>query len=133
MRFYGDVIARKGRKYWIGRIKRGKFHPTEELNSLDTLDKLGTKYVTLQEYSVIVGLTLTLKQLAEIRKKTGYTELWIIDQPPPKVTKTNDVSDAQWDRWYFRFLHPMCQNCEKECKQSSRVDLICPNFRQKKN
>lgn len=132
MRFYGDVIARKGKKFWIGRIKRGVFYPNEELKSLDILDKLNLKYVTLAEYAKIVGQNLTLKELDVIRKKTGYTEIWVMDQPPPKVNKNMDVNNTTWDRWYFRFLHPLCQKCVFECKQSSRCDVICPKFKEKK-
>ena len=128
MRFYGDVIARKGKKFWIGRIKRGKFYPNEDLKSLEILDKLKIKYVTMQEYAKIVGLNLTIKEIDIIRKKTGYTEIWVMDQEPPKVNKHMNVSDKQWDRWYFRFIHPMCKKCKRDCKQSSRVDLICPAF-----
>jgi len=131
MRFYGDVIARKGKKYWIGRIKRGVFFPKEELNALITLDKLGLKYVTLEEYAKIVGLYLTIKELEAIRKKTGYAEVWVMDQAPPKVSKSGIVTDTQWDRWYFRFLHPVCQKCILDCKQSSRVDIMCPNYKAK--
>jgi hypothetical protein len=132
MRFYGDVIARKGKKYWIGRVKRGKFHPAEELNSLTTLDKLGTKYVTMTEYAKIVGLNLTIKELEDVRRKTEMTEVWVIDREPPKVRKDGDVSDSQWDKWYFRFLHSLCQKCQLDCKQSSRVDVICPKFKEMK-
>lgn len=132
MRFYGDVIARKGKKYWIGKVKRGKFYPNEDLNSLDTLDKLGIKYVTLTKYAKIIGLSLTSKELDDIRKKTGYTEIWVIDREPPKANKSGEIADKQWERWYFRFLHPLCQTCVYECKQSSRVDLICPKYKEKK-
>lgn len=133
MRFYGDVIARKGKKYWIGRVKRGKFYPNEDLNSLETLDKLGLKYVTLVEYARILGLTLTTKELNEVRKKTGYTEIWVMDQESPKPGKNRDVNNKTWERWYFRFIHPLCQSCNKECKQSSRVDVICPSYVKKEN
>jgi hypothetical protein len=76
MRFYGDVIARKGKRYWIGRIKRGKFHPAEEIKSLETLKDSNIKYVTIYEYAKITGLGLTRKEVDEIRKATGYTEIW---------------------------------------------------------
>ena len=131
MRFYGDVIARKGKKYWVGRIKRGTFYPDREIESLKELDSSGKKYVTLKEYSVILGLNLINKKLDDIRKKTGYTELWVMDQPPPKTSKTNDIKDTTWNRWYFRFLHSLCQSCVKTCKQSSRVDVVCPSYEKK--
>ncbi|MCK5015686.1 MAG: hypothetical protein KAS32_01325 [Candidatus Peribacteraceae bacterium] len=131
MRFYSEVIARKGRKYWIGRVKRGKFYPNEELDSLVTMDRLGIKYVTMHEYSKIIGLDLTVAQVNEIRKKTGYTEILVIDQPPPKTNKNNNILDKTWEKWYLRFIHVLCQKCDRNCKQSSRVDLICPSYKEK--
>ena len=131
MRFFGDVIARKGKKYWIGKVKRGVFHPTEELNSLQTLDKLGIKYVTLVEYAKIIGSGLTQKELVDVRKKTGYTEIWVMDKEPPKP-KNHNITDVQWERWYFRYVNQLCQTCEKDCKQSSRVDIFCPSYKEKK-
>lgn len=128
MRFYSNVIARKGKKYWIGKVKRMKFVPEEELNSLETLDKLGIRYITLYEYAKIIGLGLTKTEVDDLRKKIGYTEIWVYDELPHK---NRNINDAAWERWFWRFVNPLCKDCVRECKQSSRVSLYCPKFEKK--
>jgi hypothetical protein len=129
MRFYNDVIVRRGSKYWIGKVKRMIFEPTEELKSLEVLDKLGIRYITLYDYTFLIGEDLTKKEIDEIRKKIGYTEVWVIDSEPPKPNKSKDISDTTWERWYFKFTNIICKKCKRTCKQSSRVYVEnCPLF-----
>jgi hypothetical protein len=132
MIFYGNVVVRKGNKYWIGTIDGVTFTPTEEIKNIDELKSTGVKLITIYDYSTFIGMDYSKKKLDDIRKQIGYSEVWIIDDESPKPNSSNSVSDVIWKKWYFKFIHPMCQKCVKGCKQSSRVGVFCNQFEEKK-
>jgi hypothetical protein len=128
MEFYGDVVVRRGIKYWIGSIKDTTFTPVGDVRKAEDIS--GLKLITLYDYSRFIGLDYSKKKLDEIRHKIGYSEIWVIEEESPKATSSG-VSDTAWRKWYFKFIHPMCQKCTKECKQSFKVFLMCNKFEEK--
>jgi DNA-binding transcriptional regulator YiaG len=39
-------------------------------------------------------------------------------------------SDSDWEKWWWEKLNPKCLDCQKDCKQSSNVEIgYCPQFR----
>lgn len=128
MIFYGDVVVRKGSKYWIGSIENLEFTPREEVDSVDAVTQQGCRLIPLNEYAGIIGMDITKKEIGEIRKKIGYTEVWVIDEESPLPNKSMDIPQNTWKKWFFKFIHPTCQKCAKDCKQSSRVGLFCNKF-----
>lgn len=129
MIFHGNVVVRRGKRYWVGTIKGIDF--TEE-RKLDGLSELGgVKLLSLYDYSQIIGLDYSKKKLDDIRRQIGYSEILVIDDECPEPT-SGGVSEAVWKKWYFKFIHIMCQKCVRGCKQSSRVSVFCNKFEEKK-
>ncbi len=131
IRFTNKVIVRRGKKYWIGSVKRMKFIKEEDLISLDILDKLELRYIPLEEYVKISGYDATKKIVNELRKKIGYTEIWVFD-PLLVVNKTTkNIPEKKWLSYWYKNINVRCQKCVHECKQSSRVTLLsCPTYKE---
>jgi len=130
MIFHGSVVVRRGNKYWTGTIEDVTFTPTGDVKRLDDIKDLNL--ITLYDYAQFIGLDYTKKKLDDIRKQIGYSEIWIVDDESPSPNKSDDVPNVTWKKWYFKFIHPMCQKCVKGCKQSSRVGVFCNKFEEKK-
>jgi len=130
MIFHGSVVVRRGNKYWAGVIDDLSFTPCGGIKRLDDIKNLNL--ITLYDYAQVIGLDYTKKKLDDIRKQIGYSEIWIVDDESPSPNKNDDVPNITWKKWYFKFIHPMCQKCVKGCKQSSRVGVFCNMFEEKK-
>ena len=128
MIFYGDVVVRRGSRYWVGSIENLEFTEKKEIPGLGTEELNDVKLIPLDKYASIIGMDITKKEILDIRKKIGYTEVWVIDEESPMPGSNNNITDAVWKKWFFKFIHPTCQKCAKECKQSSRVGLFCNKF-----
>lgn len=130
MEFYGNVIVRRGKKYWIGSIENMVFKPLRLIDNMDEFLSSAPKLIDIYVYSKLIGLNSTKKEIVDICRKIGYTDIWIVDDESPKPN-TNGISDIVWRKWYFKFINPICQKCTKECKQSSRADVFCTKFNAK--
>ena len=128
MIFHGNVVVRRGNRYWSGIIEDLVFTSEEGPKKLEDFE--GIRLITLYDYAQFIGLDYSKKKLDDIRKQIGYSEIWIIDDESP-VPNSNGVSETAWKKWYFKFIHPMCQKCVKGCKQSSRVGVFCNKFKEK--
>ena len=129
MIFHGNVVVRRGKRYWTGTIEGVEFKPDGDSKALDEFE--GINLISLCDYAQFIGLDYSKKKLDDIRKQIGYSEIWIIDDESP-VPNSRGVSEVVWKKWYFKFIHPMCQKCSKKCKQSSRVGVFCNKFEEKK-
>lgn len=128
MKFYGDVVVKKGTKHWVGKVKDLVFTPDREIEDIGEFLKQNIVLVDIHRYASIIGCDLNKKEIDDIRKKMGYSKVWVIDEESPLPNKGGDIPVNSWQKWYFKFIHPMCQKCAKECKQSSRVGLYCNSF-----
>ena len=127
MEFHGDVVVRRGKKYWTGSIVDMVFKPTKEIENIEEFLKSGPKLIDISIYSKLIGANHTKKEIVDIRRKLGYSDVWLIEEESP-LPNTSGVNEKAWKKWYFRFIHPMCQKCTKECKQSYRADVFCTKF-----
>lgn len=42
---------------------------------------------------------------------------------------TEEVTEKQWSKWFWKNYHEVCLSCINNCKQSSKVDLSCEKFK----
>ena len=41
----------------------------------------------------------------------------------------NTATVREFEKWWWQSFNEKCLKCEKNCKQSWRVGLSCPNFK----
>jgi hypothetical protein len=127
MRFYNKVIVRRGKRWQLGKIKRMKFVPEMDI---DGPDSVKGDYIPLAEYTFLIGHDYTKKEVTDIRKKIGYTEIRVLDKPCRINKATSGISEKSWDSFFWKFTNPLCGSCSMGCKQSSRIVISkCPDYK----
>lgn len=125
------AVVRKRKKLFVGYVSEDWiFTEIEEIMELAKVD-YWKEYVPLYDFMKIAGVSATRKFEKEILKENKCQEMWIYDAPPEE-NESGNVTEKAWKQYWKRSIHPLCQTCIHECKQSSRVDIFCPSHEEKK-
>ena len=124
------ALVRKRKKYFVGYISEDWiFTEIEEIQELADVD-YWSSYRPLKDFMITVGVNSTQKFVREVLKENGCQEMWIYDAPV-QLSDSGTITQKAWKNYWWKSRHPMCLECIKECKQSSRVDLYCPQYEEK--
>jgi hypothetical protein len=112
-------------------IKDISFEELERISSMKELLENPNDFKSLIDFSKIIGYPLTTKETKNILKKLNMRSLYVYDEPPILSDK-GTLTKPQWEKYWFRYIHPKCLKCINKCKESSRVDIIkCPKYKEK--
>ena len=121
MKIKASVVVKKNKKWYIGYIEGYKFHKTSEVKKLTDVKDV-TNYITLAKW--LKNRKHNVKQLIPIiLKETKLDTIYILDKPI-------NPSDKEFDNYWWSDICEKCKKCEKDCKQSSKTNLInCKSFK----
>ncbi len=101
----------------------------EEVLELDKVD-YWSQYKSLKEFMTVVGVNPTQKFVREVLKENKCQEMWIYDAPV-QLSDSGTITQKAWKDYWWKSRHPLCLECIRDCKQSSRVNLYCPQYEEK--
>ena len=120
MKFEDYVVVKQGNDWLIGKIKGYKFTPYQQVKKLSDVKDVSS-YISLKKYITKNKFKPSLAKL--LLKKTGLKSIYILDKPAY-------IDEDEWDNYWWKEENIKCIKCEKDCKQSSYVDIVsCPDFR----
>ena len=120
MQFEVSVVVRRGNEWMLGKILGFKFTPYKKIKKLSDVDNMAA-YKSARDFMVEHGKHPKLAFILE--KETGLDRIYILDKP------TYCSSEEAEEHFWKSGLNEKCQECQKDCKQSSLVSIHhCPDF-----
>lgn len=117
------VVKSKG-KWFIGFISNNKFEPRSQIKKLSEA-KSFSDYITLKKWLKERLKNFEENDVDKTLKLLGVEKCYILNKPIMLKAK-------EWERWWWSEYNSLCLDCEKECKQSWRVNIInCWKLEQK--
>lgn len=116
------VIYRKNNRWFTGKINdEGKLRKAKQITKLADAKHV-EDYVSLKKYIRVNKKTYKADDMLE---KFGIQSLYVLYEEPVKISKvTGKVSKSIDNKKWWSSYNKICKDCVKECKQSSRVEII---------
>jgi hypothetical protein len=114
-----EAVVRRKNKWYTGKISKGRFYKSQEIKRLSDVENV-SDYVTLKRFlKKYKDNPLVVRSLGLDKLKAD--SVYILD--------TSEKDADSFERNWWSKLNSKCIKCSKECKQSSKIDLLkCPDF-----
>ena len=81
-------------------------------------------YKKFEDFKHLLGISINKKDTKKLLKDMGVKDLYFYDN----YSDHNNV--ALFNQYWFKYINPKCKECDKKCKQSSRVNVVkCDDFK----
>ena len=117
------VIKRRG-KWLVGFIRpNGEFKMKGIITKLSDVKEM-SNYMTLKKFLKIKSEGKAPENFhKEVLKKVDAQSIYVLDKPI-------DLTQKEWEQWWWAEFHKLCKRCQFECRQSHRVEIhSCPFLR----
>jgi hypothetical protein len=111
------VVYKRENKWFIGTIKEDKLRKKKQVKKLADVTATDD-YITLKKW---------IKDNSIKEDSNYFLEKFNVQSLYFKQLSTSHTKSALWSK-----LNPRCLKCQKECKQSYRVDIIACNYKENK-
>uniref|UniRef100_A0A6M3JZG1 Uncharacterized protein n=1 Tax=viral metagenome TaxID=1070528 RepID=A0A6M3JZG1_9ZZZZ len=118
-----NVVVKKNDKWFKGSIEDYVLTSTTEIKGLKDVDNVSS-YISLKDYMKKNEFHTFTKEM--ILKKLDVEMLYISEEPFTTI--------KQFKSTYWEDKNLICKKCIKDCKQSSRANVIsCSEFKEIKS
>jgi len=114
MKLSVSIVARRGKKWYIGFLKDQEFVMTKEVKKLSDV-KEASSYITLRQH--LKKKKKDLKHEKTILKQANFDKIYVLTRPI-------DPTVEEFESYWWSDLNKVCKDCVKSCKQSSKVKLV---------
>jgi hypothetical protein len=130
MRINRKAIIRRGREFLLGKLTSKEFKTEATYKTPYEVEGFEEFFNEPGKAFKLMGISMSQKDIKDFMKLIGCSEMWIFDPIPQGKGPENEITERQWEEYWWKYKHPLCNSCAKECKQSSRVELEqCPGFK----
>lgn len=114
-----SIAFKKDNKWFAGYLDNNQYYVNKEFKKLSEIKQF-SNYVKLDTY-----LKNKKKDTNKIKKLLESNSVYILEKPVFPVSESNEFNNYWWSE-----INPLCEDCEKECKQSSKVIVeACKSYK----
>ena len=118
MNLKASVVVKKDKKWFVGHINGFEFKENKQIKRLKDVKDV-TNYKTLKSFLKDSDKDVSLEKV--ILEKTGLQSIYILEKP---IWPDSE----EFESWWWSDINKKCKDCELDCKQCSRVEVIkCQN------
>jgi len=122
-----SIVIMKGNKVFEGDFifhkTKPKFLPLKNVKKIEDIKNIDL-YLNFDDKHKLFGLKLTKKEVKDYLSLMGIKKLLFINELP------SDNSNKETKKYWWKYINAICQKCELDCKQSSKVELIvCEKYK----
>ena len=118
MNFEESLVVKIRGKWHVGCVKDLIFYSKVEIKKLSDIKGI-SDYVTFKKFLEDSGKDLELENV--LKENIGADSIYILNKPVYP-------SDEEFEKSWWMDMNDLCKNCNKGCKQSSKVDIVSCGF-----
>jgi len=116
MKINSSAVIKKDGKWFLGFIQDNSFKSKRQIKKLSDAKDI-SDYKTLKNFLKEKLKNYSEKDYEKYLKKLNVEKCYILEKPV-------ELTGREWEKWWWNNLNPLCINCKKSCKQSSRVEIV---------
>jgi hypothetical protein len=117
-----EIIVRIKSKWYIGTLEDFNFIEEKKIKKLSDIDNY-KKYINLSVFSK--KIQINENYIKKVSEKYKFDSIYIL----PSSLK---VSSNTYNEYFWKEINKKCLSCTKDCKQSSKIQIIrCPSYERK--
>jgi hypothetical protein len=121
--FKAKIVARQKTKWMLGYLNDYVFVEEQKIKKLSDLDNY-KDYVNINTFFKKKGYNE--EYLKKVFEKNGFDSVYVLPM-------TTELSSKTHNEYFWKKINKKCLTCTKDCKQSSKIQIIrCPFYERKK-
>jgi len=116
MKINAPAVVKSEGKWFIGFISGDKFAPKSQITKLSEVKGI-SDYMTLKKWLKERNEDFEDKDVDAMLEVLGVERCYVLNKPYKMTSK-------EWEKWWWSDYNKLCLDCEKDCKQSWRVQIV---------
>jgi len=109
------AVVKKGKDWLVGKISGDSFTSYKQIKKLSEAKSISS-CITLKKHLKDINEKPSLEK--ELQEKLGLSSIYVLDRP------LFYEDESEWEKDWWVSYNEKCMKCSKNCKQSSRVDIV---------